>query len=128
MHNLKLFFNNELKNLHCDINTKSYILNVLTEYNKNYNYSNESLTLIYINAKNTQDFATFQSLADWLFLCYSAFPENLQDASKEYYYSIARLSYYSCFKLINRKWILFENLADDFEYLTSSTNRIFKTI
>jgi hypothetical protein len=126
--NLKTFFQKELNSLNCDIKTKSYILTILTDYNPENNYSNESLTLIYAKAKHTQDFVIFQNLGDWLFFCHSVFPDCLNNASSEYYQSIARLSYYSCFRLINKKWLIFENLADDYDYLTTSTRKIFKRL
>jgi len=44
-------------------------------------------------------------------------PSHLHDASRDYYQTIARLSYYSCYKLINKQWKLFEELSDNFPKL-----------
>jgi len=43
-------------------------------------------------------------------------PGHLRDAG-DYYENIARLSYYSCYKMVNRQWVLYQELADQFVVL-----------
>lgn len=120
--NLNSFFNKQLEELNCDNNTKAYIVSVLEKFKTNaLDYSKDSLTLLYSEAKFRQDFYTFQNIGDWLFFCNTLFPEHLNNASPEYYQSIGRLSYYSCYKLINYQWKLYEKMADEFIYLSQNT-------
>lgn len=127
--NVNNFFTEQLKVLNCQEKTKAYIVSILSKYkNSYYDYSNHSLTLIYNEARLSGNFAVFQNLADWIFFCESVFPNYLCDASKEYYHSIAQTSYYSCYKLINRKIDIYENLADEFTVLTQRTNKLIQSI
>jgi len=79
--------------------------------------------LLFAQARNKQDFLTYQNLGDWIFFANTIAPKHLQFASKDYYDTIARLSYYSCYKIINREWKLFEELADNFIILEEQVKR-----
>jgi hypothetical protein len=50
-------------------------------------------------------------------------PQHLKFASKDYYDTIARLSYYSCYKIINKQWRLFEELADNFPVIETQVKQ-----
>lgn len=127
VNNLRDFFTTKMESLECDNDTRAYIISVLEGFKTATNdYSKESLTLLYADAKFKQDFYMFQSIGDWLFYCRSVFPEHLNKASQEYYCTIGQLSYYSCYKLLNRQWKLYEQLADRFVYLTHSTRNIIR--
>jgi hypothetical protein len=126
-YNLNTFFSNQLENLKCDYDTRAYIVSVLDRFKTiSADYSKESLTVLYAEAKFKQDFYTFQNIGDWLFFCNTLFPEHLNNASQDYYYSMGRLSYYSCYKLIDRQWKLYEKMADEFVYLSHSTRHIIR--
>lgn len=103
--------------------TRAYISGVLDQFLKQStnDYSKESITLIYARAKQEYNFNMFQSLGDWLFFTKVFYPEHLNRASQEYYNSIAQISYYRCYLIINRQWKLFEEMADRFNYLTEIT-------
>lgn len=123
--NLNLFLSSQLNELKCDENTKAYIVSILYKFRTTSDdCSNDSLTLLYAQAKFKQDFHTFQKIGDWLFLCNSLFPENLKNATPEYYHSIGRSSYYSCYKLLNKQWKVYESLADLFLDLSIQTRKI----
>src|SRR5580698_8860671 len=103
--NLTSFFAEELENLKCDDDTRAYITGIFGKYkNSIFDYSKQSITLIYADATIKQDFFTFQNIGDWLFMVNSIYPEHLSDASEEYYLSIGRSSYYNCYKLLQRRW------------------------
>ena len=126
-YNLNTFFSNKLENLQCDDDTRAYIVSVLERFKTaSTDYSKDSLTLLYAEAKFRQDFYTFQNIGDWLFFCNTLFPEHLNKASQEYYHTIGQLSYYSCYKLINCQWKLYERMADEFVYLSHSTRNIIR--
>jgi hypothetical protein len=123
---LNEFFCNEFNDLQCLPETRSYIISIFSKYkNNSYDYSKQSLTILYFNAYNNRNFFIFQNIGDWIFFCNSVFPESLNSASKEYYNELAKNSYDQCFKLINKQWRIYENLADDFNYLTKQTRKIF---
>lgn len=125
--NLNTYFADELEELECDPNTKSYITNLLSSFrNSSLDYSNESLTLIYWEAQKTGDFVKYQKIGDWILFCSTMFPEHLNDASTEYYYSIGQLSYYACYRLINKQWKVYEELADDLVPLSEQTRNIIR--
>src|SRR4029077_54278 len=115
MDNLNIFFSNELERLVCDDDTKAYIVSILSKYkHTTYDYSKDSITLLFAEAKFNHDFFRFQNIGDWLFYSFSLYPEHLNNASREYYCSIGQMSYYSCYRLMNRQWKVYERLSDDF--------------
>jgi len=113
--NISGFFDELLMDLNCHQDTRAYIVSIYGKYkNADFDLSQDSIGLIFCQARAKQDFLTYQNLGDWIFFANTVAPQHLQAASKDYYDTIARLSYYSCYKLINREWRLFEELADDF--------------
>lgn len=126
--NLNDFIADKIKALKCREDTKAYVTSIFDKYKfANFDYSKESITILYKNAQSKQNFASFQNLADWLFLCETMFPQHLNNASEEYYQTIARLSYNSCYNLIQRRWILFDELAQNYVYIVSDTRKILKS-
>ena len=123
--NLGMFFIQNLNNIKCEDFTKSYISSIFIKYKSNeYDFSKESITLKFYEARTKQNFIEFQNIADWLFFTRSLFPEALNSASMDYFDTIAKNSYYSCYRLINRQLLIYENLADEFEYLTTQTRKV----
>ena len=113
--NISSFFDELLVDLKCQKDTKAYIVSIYGKYKSTeFDLSKDSVTLLFAQARNKQDFLTYQNLGDWIFFANTMAPNHLRHASKDYYDTIARLSYYSCYKLINGQWRLFEELADDF--------------
>lgn len=119
--NVGSFFEELLTDLECQNDTKAYIISIYGKFRTtNFDLSKDNITLLFAQARNKQDFLTYQNLGDWIFFANTIAPTHLQFASKEYYDTIARLSYYSCYKLINCQWTLFEELADDFQSLEAA--------
>lgn len=113
-------------NITCKESTKSYIIGNLANIKRN-DLSKDSITLFYGKAVQNYNFEKFQNLADHLFFIECFFPENLKNASAKYYNDIAKKSYYSCYKIVNKRWILFEELADQFEVYTRTIKENFST-
>ena len=125
--NINNYFAEQLDTLNCDPNTKAYITGIFSKYKyANDDYSKYSITILLSEAKFKQDFVIFQNLGDWLFFCQSLYPEALNSASPDYYNSVGALSYYSCYRLLDKKWRLFEELADQFSFLSNSTRNIIR--
>lgn len=113
--NITGFFEELLVDLQCQRDTKAYIISIYGRYKTaQFDLSKDSVTLLFAQGRSKQDFLTYQNLGDWIFFANTIAPQHLNKASKDYYDTIARLSYYSCYKLINREWKLFEELADNF--------------
>lgn len=116
--NITNFFDELLEDIECQRDTRAYIVSIYGKFKTaQFDLSKDSVTLLFAQGRNNQDFLTYQNLADWIFFANTMVPNHLQRASKEYYDTVARLSYYSCYKLINRQWKLFEEMADNFTTL-----------
>lgn len=126
--NISSFFDELLIDLECQRDTKAYIVSIYGKYKTaQFDLSKDSVTLLFAQGRSKQDFLTYQNLGDWIFFANTIAPQHLNKASKDYYDTIARLSYYSCYRLINREWKLFEELADNFLVLEEQVkNRLPK--
>ena len=113
--NVTNFFDEILSDLSCNPDTKAYIVSIYGKYKSaDLDLSKHSISLLFAQARDKHDFFTYQNLGDWIFFSNTMAPQHLRFASKDYYDTVARLSYYSCYKIINKQWKLFEELADDF--------------
>ena len=122
--NISGFFDELLVGLECQNDTKAYIVSIYGKYKTTeFDLSKDSVTLLFAQARSKQDFLTYRNLGDWIFFANTIAPQHLQFASKDYYDTVARLSYYSCYQLINRQWKLFEELADDFLVLEEQVRK-----
>lgn len=124
--NITSFFEEALNDLDCHRDTKAYIVSIYGKYKTaEFDLSKDSVTILFAQARSNQDFLTYQNLGDWIFFANTLAPSHLRFASKDYYDTVARLSYYSCYKLINRQWKLFEELSDNFLILENQVkNRL----
>jgi hypothetical protein len=121
--NVSGFFEELLIDLDCHQDTRAYIVGIFGSYKSaNYDFSKQSITTLFSQAREKHSFADYQRLADWLFFVASIAPDSLKYASKDYYNTIGRLSYYSCYKLINKEWKLYEELSDNWKNLESQVH------
>jgi hypothetical protein len=126
--NLNQFFTEKLKDLQCQYDTKAYIISIYTKYiNSETDLSKDSITLLYASAKERQDFSIFQNIGDWIFFSKTLYPKFLSCASENYYRTLGRMSYYSCYTLIRKQWKLFEELSDNFVFLENQVKKLLKT-
>lgn len=93
-----------------------------------FDLSKDSVTVLFAQARSKHDFLIYQNLGDWIFFSNTMASAHLHNASQDYYQTIARLSYYSCYKLINKKWKLFEELSDNFPVLESKVKEKLELI
>jgi hypothetical protein len=113
--NLTTFFDAALQDLECRDDTRAYIVSIFSKYKTtNADLSQCNITLTFAQARANHNFLAYQTLGDWLFYSTSLYPEHLRYASTEYYIDIGRLSYYSCYRLINKQWRVYEEIADGF--------------
>jgi hypothetical protein len=127
IYSLNDFFEKKLNDIKCRRDTKAYITSLLCEFkNSKSDLSNESLTLFFNKARSKNSFSDYQKLGDFIFFCDIFYEEYLNGASKEYYDSLARLSYYSCYRLTKNQWMLFEELAEDFNKIENQVKNVVK--
>lgn len=127
--NIINFFDELLIDLECRQDTKAYIASIYGKYRSaDHDLSKDSVTLLFAQARAKQDFLTYQNLGDWIFFINTMAPKHLSGASKDYYDTIARVSYYTCYKLINRQWKLFEELSDNFPILEAQVRNKLQII
>jgi len=121
---INYYFADKLKNIVCDEMTKNYIIGIFSKYKTSYyDLSKNSITIQYGEALLGNNFEKFQTIADWLFFANAIFPESLKNASKNYYYSIAQLSYFNCYRII-KQFVIYEVLADNFIPLSTKCGDI----
>jgi hypothetical protein len=120
--NITKFFEEMLVDLKCQEDTKSYIVGIYGKYKSaELDFSKDSITLLFAQARNKRDFLIYQNLGDWLFYIKTLFPEFLKNASENFYDNIARLSYYNCYLAV-KSWKLYEQLSDEYIILTKNIN------
>lgn len=119
------YFDEVLEPLPCEDATKAYIVSIYSKYRSAcYDLSKDSLTLLFAQAKEKQDFMSFQNIGDWIFFTNTIIPTHLNNASPDYYHTLAKISYYSCYTLIKKQWKLFEELSDNFVLLENTTKNL----
>ena len=119
------FLSSELQNLNCGSDTRAYVVSIFDQFKRpKFDFSKNSITLLYADAKNTQAFEKFSNIGDWLFMCNTLFPEHLNDANIAYYYAIGQTSYYQCYKLLKRQWRCYEELSDRLPDLTMQAREL----
>ena len=121
---LENFIDDTIKLPNCEEKTRSYIISIFTSTSPERDFTNESLTFALKKAYDSMNFKNFKELGDWLFFTKSMFPKSLTGADPTYYDSIAKASYYKCFLLLNRQWVLYEELADQFSEYTKTINKL----
>ena len=127
--NIVSFFEKLLADIKCQPTTRIYITSIYGKYKSAENdLSKHSITELFSQARAKQDFLTYQNLADWIFFSNTIAPQHLKFASKDYYDTVARVSYYTCYRMINRQWKLFEELSDNFLNLESQVKKKLQNI
>jgi hypothetical protein len=127
--NISDFFEESLKDLKCEPATRAYIISLYVKHKKpDYDLSKHSVSLLFLQARSKRNFLIYQNLGDWIFFCNTMAPQHLKHASKDYYDTIARMSYNSCYYLINREWKLFEELSDNFNQLEAQVKNKLKIL
>jgi len=125
---LTSFFSDLFQDLPCEENTRAYIINLFTQYRSaQFDLSKESIGLAFLTARNKNDFLLYQTIGDWVFFASSLYPESLRHANQDYYFDLGRLSYFSCYRLLNRSWQSYERLADSFIPLSRHIHYSFQS-
>lgn len=106
------WFAERLQDLRCREDTRAYVTGVLAGFRLDGDMSRQSVVLAYADAREKGDFAAFQRIGDWVLWVDAMHPHFIKD-NREVIETIGRLSYYTCHRIMQRQWVLYEELADD---------------
>lgn len=120
------YFEQLFNQINCEVFTKSYITGIFLQYLRSAqnDLSQENITLTFAKAREENNFLLYQKISDWIFFTRSVYPNFLTNASEDYYRTIARVSYYSCYRLLNKQLAVYENMADNFIPLEQQARKI----
>lgn len=113
---LDFWFSENLKYVKCSDDTRAYIVGVLSKFKPENDLSNQSLVLMYYDAKTSGNFYLHQKIGDWALWCQSL--HYLSISNKDLTETFGKLSYYSCYRLTGYKWEVYNELADNLSSIT----------
>jgi len=105
--------------------TVAYVVGVLKAFckpNVGDDLTNRSVVLAYNDARLTGDFVAFQRIGDWVLWADIIVPTYIEP-DREAAESVARLSYYSCNRIMMGQWRCFEQLADELPEIVINVRR-----
>jgi hypothetical protein len=127
--NVTNFFEELLKDIKCQPDTRAYVIGIYGKYKSAIDdLSKDSVTLLFAQARQTQSFLLYQNLADWIFWAGTIVSEHLKFASQDYYTVLAQNAYYTCYRMTNRQWKCYEELADQFPILENQVKEKLGTL
>jgi len=99
--------------------TSAYIKSVMQKYlHADNDMSDQSVVLLWFDAKQKMDFEKFQDIGDWVFYSSVWFPGSIR-CDQDFYESIGRSAYYKCYRFLKGAWPLYEEMADKFHSLVN---------
>lgn len=106
----------ELCDLRCEQETKAYVIGVLLRPQE-IDMSKQSVVLAYQHALECGEFTAYQRIGDWSLWSNSiAAPGDI--GQSDLLHVLGSMSYAACHRLLNRRWKLYEELADDLPTIT----------
>lgn len=109
---LDSWFAEVLQDVRCSADTRAYVTGVLASFKTTQQMLDPSASIVvsFANARRSGEFSAFQRLGDnvlWLgAFCHQAIGDH------ELVETIGRSAYFSCYKILDRKWRCYEELAD----------------
>jgi len=107
---------------------RAYLVSLFSSMKSAHNdMSRESIVLAFSEARLTGQFAKYQRIGDWVMWGMSFTPESFE--TKELIIDLGRLSYYACWRMTNKEWRVYEELANDLPRITTSiSSTVWPTI
>jgi len=123
--NINDYFSDLLNDLSCGNETKSYIASIYGKFKNSKNdLSKDSIVLLFCQARHKHDFSSYQDIGDWIFFSNTIF----NNLNEDLYKTFAKLSFYSCYKMTNKKFLFYEELADNLTILEYEVKEKLSTI
>src|SRR5271166_3974718 len=108
---LDVWFSERLSRLNVSSATLAYVVGVFARHRDNVDMSGESIVLAFRDAQARHDFASFQRIGDHVLWAETFCPQSV-DPLFETVTSLARISYYRCYRIVGRTWPIYEELGD----------------
>jgi len=120
---LDAWFAERLQGVRCGSDTRAYVVGVLAGFRsaKAMLDPTASLVVALAQARQSGDFTAFQRLGDNVLWTSSFCPQAIGDA--ELIKTIGRSAYFSCYRLVNRQWKCYEELADTLPAIIADVRR-----
>lgn len=123
----KSWFSERISNVPHSEEVKAYISGVYAKFSFSCegDLSKDALLMKFVEAKSTSDFAALQTIGDWILWVDTFCKESIEDGQRKIVESTGRLSYYSCYRILNGKWQVFEELGDEFPKIVKNARIAF---
>lgn len=109
---LEDWFSGRLQGLRVSRDARAYLVSLFSSMRTaRDDLSKDSIVLRFADAREKQDFASFQRIGDWTVFSLAAAPESLKE--RQLVVDLARISYYSCWRMTRGSWVVYEELADE---------------
>jgi hypothetical protein len=119
---LEDWFCRSLEGIKVSRDARAYLVSLFSSMRSARNdMSDESIVLAFAAARNTGEFLKFQRIGDYVLWGLSFAPESFE--VPEVAIDLGRLSYYTCWRLTNKQWVVYEELADDLPRLRIELRR-----
>lgn len=117
-----------LDNIKLRDDTCSYIKGTLKEGLKNekdFDLSDQSLSLLYLETLKNGNFKDYQRIGDWVVFVHSIFSIDFEDPLRKFEIELAQKSYAACFNMLN-SWLIFEELSNRLPIIVRTVNKAMK--
>lgn len=111
-----------LQGLKFSADAVAYVTGVLANNSPTVIVPRSSVVLAFCEARRTGDFARYQRLGDETLFVSSVFPEAIVE-HRDLIVSLGSLSYYACYRLTQRQWTVYEELADQLPLVARAVKR-----
>lgn len=76
----------------------------------------QSIVLAFEHARSKGNFVEYQRIGDWILFVDVVLPDSIKH-EREVVETIGRLAYYSCYRMMQGRWDVYEELADQLPVL-----------
>ncbi len=114
------WFADKIEHVRLSDEVKAYTVGVLS---KNVDVIESSIVMEFASARESGDFVKFQKIGDSVLFASIVHPAHVEQ-NLIVNQTIARLSYHRCHKILDQKWPVYEELADELPFIVSSVRNV----
>ena len=119
------WFVSKLQGLEYKPETIAYVagvLKTLAHPSSNDAFEQRSIVLAYADARLSGDFIKFQRIGDYVLWAETIIPESIA-LDREVVVTIGKLSYYTCYRLTQRSWPVYVELAEQLPAISAAARK-----
>ena len=114
------YLEGKLSSSHIEPITKEYLIGVFSKFKEpSWGLPHESIVLLFIDASSSYNFVKLQNLGDWILFQESFYKTKNRDINIEF----GKRSFDQCFKMTRRQIRVYEELADNLQYIIDETSK-----